>query len=286
MRPFELIGMDRIGETTWDCFKTLDPESPLEYRELAALVAMRLAESDCRVLGVSGGQGSGKSTLCALLQAASHFFGEKVALLSIDDFYKTKSERETLSREVHPLLATRGPPGTHDIECLNRAVRELVSGSACEVPVFDKGLDDRTSTRTINAGSDRVVVEGWCVGVLPEPSERLVKPINELEELQDLDGRCREWINEQIGYRYMELADLLDQHLFLSVPDIECVRSWRYKQENERHRSLRMDRAGVARFVQHYERITLWMNTDLPNRADIVVGLDRTHRVERIAGMD
>ena len=87
-------------------------------------------------------------------------------MLGIDDFYLTKDQRVELAARVHPLLATRGPPGTHDIDALIGALMSLLEGRSVEVPVFDKGIDDRSGTRAVSGPVDRVIVEGWCVGVI------------------------------------------------------------------------------------------------------------------------
>ncbi len=46
-------------------------------------------------------------------------------LLSIDDYYLSKIERLRISQKVHPLLITRGVPGTHDIKKLKEAFRAI-----------------------------------------------------------------------------------------------------------------------------------------------------------------
>jgi D-glycerate 3-kinase len=47
-----------------------------------------------------------------------------------------------------------------------------------------------------------------------------------------------------------------------------------------------MDAAGLARFIQHYERLTRHILAEMPGRADLVVELarDRSPRAIRIAG--
>src|SRR5688500_9764536 len=77
------------------------------------------------LVGVSGCQGSGKSTLASLLVLLlKEMMGLNAINLSIDDFYLTRAEREMLARTVHPLLATRGVPGTHDVDL---ALKTIVS---------------------------------------------------------------------------------------------------------------------------------------------------------------
>ncbi len=68
------------------------------------------------ILGVSGGQGSGKTTVTGILKIIlKKFFKRRIHVSSIDDFYKTLEDRNKISNKIHPLLKTRGVPGTHDI---------------------------------------------------------------------------------------------------------------------------------------------------------------------------
>lgn len=91
------------------------------------------------VVGICSAQGSGKSTLAQTLTARI----DRSATLSLDDLYLTLAQREILVRDVHPLLRTRGVPGTHDV-ALGRSVFDaLDSGAAVRLPRFDKGIDDR-----------------------------------------------------------------------------------------------------------------------------------------------
>jgi hypothetical protein len=58
------------------------------------------------VLGVSGAQGSGKTTFTGQLASCLAERGFAVATLSLDDFYLTQVERAALARDKHPLFAT------------------------------------------------------------------------------------------------------------------------------------------------------------------------------------
>lgn len=285
MRPFELVEERAIASVVRECFESLDHHAPLEYRELASLLAIRWKQNGTSTVGLGGGQGSGKSTLCALVEEACEFLGERAEVLGIDDFYLTKTQRSCLAEEVHELLATRGPPGTHDISSLISAVRTLQSGQSCNVPVFDKGLDERTGSRVIESGVKRVIVEGWCVGAQFEPTSRLKNPINSLESNRDPDGVWRSWTNRQLAGSYRELSSMFDELVFIRVPNIASVRKWRLQQEHERPAHRRMDEAEVHKFVEHYERITRWMLDDLNGRADVVVELDDSHRVASLRGL-
>ncbi|HZD51482.1 MAG TPA: hypothetical protein VE175_00410, partial [Woeseiaceae bacterium] len=141
------------------------------------------------IVGINGAQGSGKSTLALFLSNwLERETGLATARLSIDDMYLGKSEREALSRTLHPLFATRGVPGTHDIGLGERVLDALTaSGSprSVHLPAFDKASDDRlpeTRWPRVEAPVDAVLFEGWCVGARPQEPAQLAEPINALEE--------------------------------------------------------------------------------------------------------
>ena len=93
------------------------------------------------LVGFSGCQGSGKSTLVALMaMVMREVYGVSTVVLSLDDFYLTKATRAALAKSIHPLFATRGVPGTHDLALLKEtisALRQPGAGGAVAVPTFD-----------------------------------------------------------------------------------------------------------------------------------------------------
>ena len=152
------------------------------------VAALHRARRRPLVVGISGAQGSGKTTLSAFLEAwLEREEGLSAATLSLDDCYLDNASRQALAAEVHPLLVTRGVPGTHDVE-LAASLLDALTASTGEVrlPVFDKVRDDRApeaSWRRVRAPVDVVLFEGWCVGARPQPAAALAAPINELEAL-------------------------------------------------------------------------------------------------------
>ena len=80
-------------------------------------------------IGLSGGQGIGKTVFAGLLKIIlTKFFNKKVCIISIDDFYKTLNERIKLSKSRHPLFKIRGVPGTHDLYLLLNFLDEVRKG--------------------------------------------------------------------------------------------------------------------------------------------------------------
>ena len=275
---------DREGQAR-ALVEQLPADAPRDWCHLAAVLALRekyrTGESG-RVLGLSGGQGAGKTTLATLLVEALGHLGRRAVCLSLDDFYLPHADRQKLGVEVHPLLATRGVPGTHDVDLAISVIEAIARGRSAISPRFDKAADDRlpaSQQRLIDEGTEFVVFEGWCLGALPQTDAELVAPLNSLESLEDPDGCWRHFVNEQLRADYARLWRLLDELLYLKVPDIDAVIRWRTEQEQQHLLAERMNRAAIERFVAHYERLTLWMAETLPELAEYVGILDKKHKL-------
>lgn len=281
MRLAELAGR-APSAAVLACYAGLDVAAPDDYRQLAALLVDEWRREGIARVGVGGGQGVGKSTLGRLIAAAGQALDTRVATLGLDDFYLTKAERQELARAVHPLLATRGPPGTHAVAELRRALAALREPVEVRVPRFDKGADDRTAWATLRGPADVVVVDGWCIGAPPAETADatpIAAPINALEREHDGDGHWRRYTEQALRGEYAKLNADFDAIVFLQVPGLPAVRRWRLQQEAERPAAQRMTESEVFRFVEHYERVTRRMLATLPNTADVVVELDDAHRV-------
>lgn len=251
----------------------------------AALDAARALPSTVPVFAITGLQGSGKSTLAAQLVDAAASAGLHAVTLSIDDFYLTRAERARLAREIHPLLATRGPAGTHDLPLALATLDALREGRPTALPRFDKLADDRLPEarwpRTTGR-VDLVVFEGWFLKAPAEPDDSLATPLNALERDEDVDGTWRRWCNTALARDYPALWQRIDALWFLRGPGFEVVPEWRWQQEQALQAAepgrTGMDRAEVERFVQFYERISRQALRSLPAIADRTLPLDRQRR--------
>lgn len=278
--PMRIAGLANVvpSDALRRCYRCLDAHAPDDYRQLAALLADDWRRRGVGTVGIGGGQGAGKSTLGRLIAEAGTVLGTRIEVLSIDDFYLTKEERLRLAESVHPLLATRGPPGTHAVERLRQVIAALRQPGVVEVPRFDKGTDTRSGYAMLDGDVDVVVVEGWCVGA-PAAKSAIDEPLNALEREHDVDARWRSHIETALGGPYAKLNEDLETLVFLKVPGLAAVRRWRLQQEGERPPGQRLSAAEVDRFVEHYERITRRMLASLPSTTDVVVELDDDHRV-------
>jgi len=259
--------------------------------EHLAPLADALIGKGARRVGVSGGQGTGKSTLGACLAALfQNEHRKQAALLSLDDFYLPRSERLALAETVHPLYRTRGVPGTHDVGLLARTIAGLdgAAGSV-ELPVFDKSRDDRSdTTRSIRLPVDIVMLEGWCVGAVHQGSAELECPINALERQEDADGRWRRDVNERLHRDYEPMFAHLDTLVFLNPPAYESLYRWRAQQEYEllARCGSGMTDMELTRFMQHYERLTRACLDRLPAEADVVIDLAEDHSIAAVLFSD
>ena len=100
---------------------------------------------------LSGSQGIGKTTMLQIIEKVfQKYFDKKILSLSLDDFYLDKKERIKLSYSKHPLLITRGVPGTHDIYCLKKIINKFnKSHYPIKIPKFEKLSDSRKKTKKI-----------------------------------------------------------------------------------------------------------------------------------------
>lgn len=241
------------------------------------------------LVGVSGCQGSGKTTLAALLVLLLRELGSLNCVnLSIDDFYLTHAERQQLARTVHPLLATRGVPGTHDVQLALDTIAALRKPGTVAIPRFDKAADDRRPEARwprVEAPVDVIVLEGWCLSIGPQTHAQLEEAINGLEAQEDSDGAWRRYVNARIGGEYAQLYDSVDFLVMLKAPDFAKVFEWRQNQEDKLSAKAAkavqgdgqpmriMNREQLQRFIQHYERITRHGLDTLPLKADVVFQL-------------
>jgi D-glycerate 3-kinase len=278
-----------------DIEEDLSPLLPSLYLPLGAWLEKRRQQRHPLTIGICGPQGSGKSTLTALLKTVLTIGWEQRATsFSLDDLYKTSPEREAMARAVHPLFSTRGVPGTHDVDLAIETIERLKAqraGQSTVIPVFDKGIDDRKPMTTWPRAAgevDMILFEGWCVGALPEADAALATPINDLERQEDPDGAWRAEVNRALRQEYQRLFKLIDVLIMMKVDSMETVYEWRRLQERKLARKAResdvltgqwriMSDHELNRFVMHFERLTRHILADMPCRADVVFFLESSH---------
>ncbi len=258
------------------------------------LASYRKAQSAPFIQGILGGQGTGKSTLAAILTLILSQLGYRTLSLSLDDLYKTYSDRLAL-REQDPRLIWRGPPGTHDIQLgltvldqLRQPVRAGLKAAPTptpiQVPRFDKsawgGAGDRSQPEIVE-GADIVLFEGWFVGVRPiDPAKfdtappPIVTPAAR-EFARDMNAQLKD---------YLPLWERLDRLILLYPVDYRLTQEWRQQAE---HQMIATGKAGmsnseVEQFVKYFWRS---LHPDLfikplindPSWVDLVIEINPDH---------
>ena len=251
-----------------------------------------LKDNKTKIIGLTGGQGSGKSTISNILKIVlKEYFNLETVIFSIDDFYKTFKERKRLSKTISPLFLTRGVPGTHDTSMLLKVIKDLKKEKFKKIliPRFNKANDDRFPKNKwlrVRKKPNIIIFEGWCVGVTPQKKKDLLNPINKLEKYEDKKGIWRKKVNEELKKKYNDIFRQINKIIFLKVPSLKYVLKWRILQEKK----LRLISKGkktmsnnqIKKFVMFYERLTNHMLKTLPKKADTIIQVDKKHRLKNI----
>jgi D-glycerate 3-kinase len=244
-------------------------------------------------VGLAGGQGTGKTTISSLIKIILiKYFKLKVFRISIDDFYKTRKERISLSKRIHPMLLTRGVPGTHDINLMLSFFKKAKKNKfvRLQLPTFNKAIDDRFKKKhwyNLNDKPDVIIFEGWCVGAKPEKNNSLNKTINSIEKVNDQKKIWRKYVNQQLKSKYKNLYSQLNCLIYLKAKNFSLLQKWRLKQEqkllliNKKNSNLKiMNRGDVINFMQTYQRITQNMFRNMPKYASIIFNLNSNHQIK------
>ena len=243
-----------------------------------------------KIIGLAGGQGSGKSTISQILKKVlKKAYNLKTVVFSIDDFYKTKKERKKMSKTVSPLFLTRGVPGTHDTSLLINCINGLKKNKFKKIliPKFDKSKDERFPKKNwqrVYKRPDVIIFEGWCVGVTAQKNKDLLVPVNTLEKEKDKNMIWRKRVNKELKNKYKDIFRLIDKIIFLKVPGFKYVYKWRLLQEQKLIASSRgksiMKPSQVKSFIMFYERLTKHMLKSLSKKAEFVIKIDKKHRLK------
>ena len=241
---------------------------------------------------ISGPQGSGKTTISKLLKVViEKIYKKKVMVLSIDDYYLSKKKRIELSKKVHPLLITRGVPGTHNIKKLKDHINQFIENRfPIRTLTFNKLTDDVLKKRRIIKSADILLLEGWCCGSKPITKKYLHKNINNLEKQLDNKNKWRSYYNSFLKKEYSELFSKFKKKIYIKPPSFIHILEWRYKQEKQNalieKKKIFMSKKELEYFIQHYEKQTKWMIKTMPAEASMVIKIDKNQKIENIIKID
>ena len=249
-------------------------------------------DNKTKIIGLSGGQGAGKSTITEILKfILKKKYGLELCIFSIDDFYKTKAERKKMSKKVHPLFLTRGVPGTHDVSLIQKTLINLKKKTFKPVliPRFDKSTDDRfikSKWTKVTKAPNIIIFEGWCIGASKQKDYLLKKPINLIERKYDKNVKWRKKVNNQLKKDYKKLFNKIDKIVYLKAPSFNHIFQWRLNQEQKLKLTSKnkktMSKSKVREFIMFYERITKQMMKDFNKISDLTIFLDKKHRSKKM----
>lgn len=264
------------------------------------------------ILGITGLQGSGKSTWAAkIVEILTSEHQLNTITVSLDDFYKTHSDLVS-QRDQDPtneLYRVRGQPGTHDEQLAAKFFKDLKEYNGkgeLQIPSFDKsqfgGEGDRAPVadwHSISRKPDVVVFEGWCVGFQPLPASTVEKkhllalagklPINtpakhQLSHLLEVNDYLKRYCDAFMGPTHF------DFFVHLDTSDLNNVYVWRLEQEHKMivAKGSGMSDEQVKAFIDGYmPSYEIYLDTlrqgILKDKGRMIrVVLDRQRYVERI----
>ena len=289
----DCLNFIKSQETKADKFKNKERMIKSFLIPLCFWISKKASKKRPYFVGLAGGQGTGKTTISSLVRIILiKYFRLKVFRISIDDFYKTRKERMNLSKRIHPMLLTRGVPGTHDINMMLDFFRKVKSKKfkRFKLPTFNKAIDDRFNKKRwydLKNKPDVIIFEGWCVGAKSEKNTTLKKTINSMEKAKDQKQIWRKYVNQQLKSKYKNLYSQLNCLVYLKAKNFSLLQKWRLKQErklwlsSKRKTNLKiMSKGDVINFMQTYQRITQNMFRYMPKYASIILNLNSNHQIK------
>ena len=289
----DCLNFIKSQETKADKFKNKEKMIKSFLIPLCFWISEKVDKKRPYFVGLAGGQGTGKTTISSLIRIILiKYFKLKVFRISIDDFYKTRKERISLSKRIHPMLLTRGVPGTHDINMMLSFFKKVKNKKfkRLKLPTFNKAIDDRSNKKSwyeLNEKPDVIIFEGWCVGAKSETNNTLKKTINSMEKTKDQKKIWRKYVNYQLKSKYKNLYSQLNCLIYLKAKNFNLLQKWRLKQERKlwikskmKSNSKIMSKGDVINFMQTYQRITQNMFRYMPKYASIIFNLNSNHQIK------
>ena len=262
-----------------------------EDKKIIIPIAEKLQEihrpSKTIVVGIQGGQGTGKTTIVQFLEKQLKKKRFKVQSFSLDDFYKSYDERKKLQKKFPPnpfYQIPRGLPGTHRGKLLLGTLKKAKEGKNFEIPGFDKSLyhgkgDVLPKTRKIKGRHDFIILEGWCVGIPTVSSHKFVEICKKNSiAIKKIDPKLQ---NHKIVLNFMKeyqpIWKLLDYQIMLKVDSPEVHKKWRLLQEKKlkEKEGQSMSQREVYAFVEPFLPFT-YVCYDLI-KPDVKVLIDEKH---------
>ena len=159
------------------------------------------------LIGISGGTGSGKTTLARKL--AEHF-GESIALIRQDDYYRNRTAMPRVGDEIN-----YDHPDSFDMPLLFSHIAALRSGQAVEAPIYEYKTHTRSEKTRLIHPAPVILVEG----ILLFESEELSRLFDmKIFVDTDPDVRLLRRIRRDMESRGRTLDSVIKQYLTTVKP--------------------------------------------------------------------
>jgi D-glycerate 3-kinase len=235
------------------------------------------------IVGISGGQGTGKSCLAEFVKEDIKVAGYNVTSFSIDDFYNTFKQRKNLARKLggNPFYQiSRGMPGTHRVKMLEKVLQRAKKGKSLIIPKFDKSLHSAwggisKEKLKINKKQDFIILEGWCLGMPYLSSKKFIDFCKKKKfDLKWIDPGLvshKEVLKQSRSY--LKLWKLIDYMVLLKADSLDLHEKWRYQQEFELKQKTGkgMSKEEIYNFVNVYLPFTLLCSEKVKSNVKIMI---------------
>ena len=164
--------------------------------------------TESMVIGIAGGSGSGKTTL---MRALIDKFGDNIAVISHDNYYKPHDDMPMEDRA----RLNYDEPAAFDTDMLIEHLRLLKQGRTIHCPVYDFSVHNRTKETTEIRPRKVIIVEG----ILIFENRELCKEMDiKIFVDTDADVRLARRIHRDVRKRGRSLDSVLDQYLTTVKP--------------------------------------------------------------------
>ena len=156
------------------------------------------------LIGITGGTGSGKSTIADALY--SNFSNDCIAMIQQDMYYKDQSH---LSMEER-VKTNYDHPMAFDNDLLVEHLKALINGESIEKPSYDFTVHNRAKETTTVEARDIILVEG--ILILEDPRIRELLDIKVYVDT-DADIRIIRRIQRDVIERARSLESVISQYM-------------------------------------------------------------------------
>ncbi|MGX7106761.1 uridine kinase [Hutsoniella sourekii] len=161
------------------------------------------------IIGVTGGSGSGKSSVTQAIM--NYFAGESIMHLEQDAYYKNQDHLEFSER----LKTNYDHPFAFDHDLFYEHLLALQAGNSIDIPIYDYAMHTRSKEVNHQEAKEVIVVEG--ILVLDDPRIRDLMAIKIYVDTDD-DIRLARRILRDINERGRSVESVIDQYIQVVKP--------------------------------------------------------------------